>query len=206
MENFEKEPSIEDKSDEEVFQTYIEDLRLAPEDFNKRILDVGAGTAQFAKWAKEHGVSNEIYSLESVKENLIEKDKSIIARAETMPFKNESFDLVISNCAIPNVYIGEESAEAIKENVKHSLSEMIRVVRRGGEIRIGRVLIGKEYKSQKILSQSFGEVLKNLKEKGNIEMKKIRTPSDDTYEYDKNHKPIKLLAEAYLIIINKRKS
>lgn len=203
MENFEKEPSIKDKNDEEVFRIYMEDLRLTPEDFNKRILDVGAGTAQFAKWAKEHGIGNEIYSLESAKECLVEKDKSVVARAETMPFKNESFDLVISNGAIPNVYIGERSAEEMKENVKHSLFEMMRITRRGGEIRIGRVLIGKKYESQKILSLSIEESLNDLEEKDNIKIEKIRIPSDDTYEYDKNHKPTKLLAEAYLIIIRK---
>lgn len=203
MENFKKESSIKDKNDEEVFRTYMEDIRLTPEDFNKRILDVGAGTAQFAKWAREHEISNEIYSLESAKEHFVEKDKSVVARAETMPFKSESFDLVISNCAIPNVYINEISAEKMKENVKHSLFEMMRITRRGGEIRMGRVLIGKKYESQNILSLSIEESFKDLEEKDDIKIEKIRTPLGDTYEYDKNHKPTKLLAEAYLIIIRK---
>jgi hypothetical protein len=35
------EPLIEDYNDEEVFQNYMEDLRLSPEDFDKKILDVG---------------------------------------------------------------------------------------------------------------------------------------------------------------------
>ncbi len=59
-----KEGESLNSTDEEVFQRYVEDLQLTPEDFEKYILDAGANSAQFAKWAKEHGVSSEIYSLE----------------------------------------------------------------------------------------------------------------------------------------------
>lgn len=85
------------------------------------------------------------------------------------------------------------------------MNEMARVVRPGGEIRLGRVLIGKEYEPQRILSQGIEETLKHLEEMG-FEVEKIKTPSDDTYEYDSDHKPIKLLAEAYLVTIRKRES
>lgn len=200
-----KQQEIIEPTDEEVFQAYVEDLRLAPEDFNKRILDVGAGSAQFAKWAKEHGVGREIYSLEPKKEELAKKDKNVAAKAEAIPFENESFDMVISDSAIPNVYVGEVSAEAVKEKVRDSLREMVRVIRPGGEIRLARVLMGEEYESQRILSQSIEEALRNLEAESGVEVEKIRTPSDDTYEYDKYHKKTKLLAEAYLVMIRKRK-
>lgn len=202
MEKFEREPSIRDETDEEVFQAYMEDLRLTPEDFDKKILDVGAGAAQFATWAKEHRVSSEIYSLEPQKEYLAEKDKSVVARAETMPFADESFDLVVSNGAIPNIYIDQRNADVVKEKVTNSLHEMVRVIRPGGEIRLARVLMRKASESQRMLSQSVEEALENLEANGNIQIEKIRTPSDDTYEYE-NHRPKKLLAEAYLIIIHK---
>lgn len=203
MEKFEREPSIKDKTDEEVFQAYMQDLRLTPEDFDKKILDVGAGAAQFAKWAKEHGVSREIYSLEPQKEHILEKNKSVVARAEEIPLRDESFDLVVSNAAIPNIYIGEEKADTVKEKVINSLQEMVRVIKPGGEVRLSRVLIGKEHEPQRILSQSIEEALESLKAGGNVQIEKIRTPSDDTYEHE-NHQPKKLLAEAYLIIIRKQ--
>jgi len=196
---------MKEATDEEVFQRYVEDLRLSPEDFNKKILDVGAGAAQFAKWAKEHGVSREIYSLEPKKEYLAEKDKSVVARAETMPFIDETFDLVVSNSAIPNVYKDEGNADVMKEKVINNLREMMRVIKPGGEIRLARVLMGKEDKSQQILSQSIEKTLENLETEGNVRIERIRTPSDDTYEYDENNNPVKLLAEAFLIIIRKQK-
>ena len=202
MEEFEK-PPIDEKSDEEVFREYMEDLKLSPEDFNKKILDVGAGSAQFAKWAKEHGVSSEIYSLEPRKENLIEKEKGVVAKAETMPFADESFDLIVSNAAIPNIYLGE-SSESIQKKVRSSLDEMMRVLKSGGEIRLARVLIGKEYEPQRDLSKSIENALAELEKSGTVQVEKVRTSSDDTYEYQ-SHTPKKLLAEAYLIIIRKQK-
>ena len=152
MKHLENKPSIFDNSDEDVFRGYMEDLRLTPADLNKRILDVGAGSAQFSRWAKEHGVSNQIYSLELKKEYIQEKEKSVSARAEAIPFISESFDLIVSNGAIPNVLIDGGRVEAIKESVSSSVQEMMRVLRPGGEIRLGRVLIGGEYEPQRILS------------------------------------------------------
>lgn len=205
MEKFEGEPSMKETTDEEAFQSYVEDFRLTPEDFDKKILDVGAGAAQFAKWAKEHGASREIYSLEPKKEYLAEKDKSVVARAETMPFMKDSFDLVLSDSAIPNVYKGEGNADVVEKKVINSLQEMVRVVRPGGEIRLARVLMGKEDKSQQILSQSIEEALGNLEAEGDVKIEKIRIPSDDTYKHDENNNPVKLSAEAFLIIIRKQK-
>lgn len=189
-----------EETDEEIFQHYIEDLRLTPEDFNKKILDVGAGSAKFAKWAKEHGVNNQIYSVEPQAGRLAEREKSVAALAENLPFSDEAFDLVISVASIPNVYLGENS-EAIKERVARGLNEMVRVTKSGGEVRLARVLMGKLYDSQRILTKSIDEVIQELERKG-MQIEKIRTPSDDTYEY-KGHERKRLLAEAYLLIIRK---
>ncbi|MDO8601266.1 MAG: class I SAM-dependent methyltransferase [bacterium] len=204
MINFEREPSIKDGTDEEIFQNYMEDLRFAPDDFDKKILDVGAGSAKFAKWAKEHGVSKEIYSLDPVKENLAEKEKSVVAISEALPFKDESFDLIISNAAIPNMHIGND-LETVRGKVFNSLNEMVRVVKSGGEIRLGRVLIGKKYSPQRNLSSSIQEVLDTLNKKSGCQINKIRMPYADTYENDRRTGSRELLAEAYLIIILKKK-
>lgn len=178
----------------------MEDLRLTPEDFSKKILDVGAGSAQFAKWAKEHDVSQEIYSLEPKEDYPEEKNNTILAKAESIPFKDESFDLIVSNAAIPNIYIGDKYAE---KEVEDSFNEMIRVLKSGGEIRLAHVLFGKEYRSQIILKQSIERALKDIESKEGFEVERIRTPIGDTYEYV-NHEPTELLAEAYLIIIRKK--
>ena len=82
---------IEEISEEEkTFRQYIEDLKLNPEDFKKVILDVGAGEAHFAKWAKDHNISSQIYSLEPF-QKMAEKEKGLIGNAEEIPTLDASF-------------------------------------------------------------------------------------------------------------------
>ncbi len=201
QENFPKnEPSIEDHTDEEVFQNYMEDLNLSPEDFEKKILDVGSGSSQFAKWAKDHHVSSRVFSLEPKQESQ-EKTKSVQGTAEAMSFQDEAFDLVISNASIPNVFLGE-SSETVKEKVKNSLFELMRVTKLGGEIRLGRVLKGEVYESQKALVAALDETFAELRQNYGAEIEEIPYPVANTYEYV-NHEPVKLLARAYLIKIHK---
>jgi ubiquinone/menaquinone biosynthesis C-methylase UbiE len=202
METINNESLHLDETDEEVFQGYVEDLQLTPESFEKKILDIGAGSAQFAKWASEHEISKNIFSLEPFRENIPEGNKNIVGVAESLPFDDESFDLVVSKAAIPNIYLAEGSEEEILRKVTSSFHEMIRVLKPRGEIRLARVLFGNIYEPQIILSSIVQKVLQDLVKNNNIEIEKIRTPSDDTYEYN-GHVKMGLLAEAYLIIIHK---
>ena len=184
MERFENEaPSLTEWTDEEEFQRYVEDLKLKPEDFEKKILDVGAGAAQFAKWAKEHGISRQIYSLEPQRDYLQESYKGVVGKAEELPFKDGSFDLAVSSAAIPNIYIDENGSDKVKEKITKSLSEILRVIRPGGEMRLARVLMGKEYEGQRVLSESVEDALEEMEATGGVQIEKIRTPADDTYEY-----------------------
>lgn len=194
------EPTIEDHTDEEVFQNYMEDLKLSPEDFDKKILDVGSGSSQFAKWAKEHSVSSQIFSLEPTQESQ-EKAKSVRGAAEAIPFQEGTFDLVISNASIPNVFLGE-SQEIVRGKIKNSLFELMRVTKPGGEIRLGRVLKGEIYETQKALVSALDETLYELQQIFGAEIEEIPYPVANTYEYV-NHEPVQLLAKAYLIKIRK---
>jgi len=102
-------------AEEETFKQYFYDLELKPEDFNKTILDVGAGEAQFAKYAKDHNICSQIYSLEPF-QKILEKEKGLVGYAEEIPMPDESFDLIVSNGAIPNIYLGEkEVSEKVKK-------------------------------------------------------------------------------------------
>lgn len=195
-------PSFKEKKtsvEEETFKQYFYDLELKPEDFNKTILDVGAGEAYFAKYAKDHNISSQIYSLEPVQE-MSEKEKSLVGFTEEIPMTDKSFDLIVSTGAIPNIYLGEKDVE---EKVKKSFSEMLRVLNDKGEIRLARVLMGNKYENQKILTNIIEEVLKKIQE-NNVEVTKIRTPMNDTYEYE-DHIKKELLAESFLIILKKLK-
>lgn len=187
--------------EEKTFREYFDDLNIKPEDFDKVILDVGAGEAYFAKWAKDHNVSGEIYSLEPIQQMVI-KEKTLNAYAESIPMPDQFFGLVVSNGAIPNIYLDDKD---VKEKVKECFSEMLRVLKDDGEIRLARVLIGDKYESQKNLASGIKEVFKDLKEKYNIQITQTHTPEHDTFEYDENHNKKELLAESFLIVLQKLK-
>jgi len=189
-----------EETDEEVFRAYMDDVQLSPEDFDKKILDVGSGMGQFAKWAKEHNISSEIYSLEP-KQISEENEKSVRGFAEAIPFHNGEFDLVISNASIPNVFLGEKK-EVLKWKIQASLSELMRVTKPGGEIRLGRVLKGTEYDSQRELTLATEDELKELEKTQGVNVEEIPYPSADLYEYE-DHEKTKLIARAYLIKIHK---
>lgn len=200
-----EETQNEGESDEQIFQEYMEKLQLKQEDLYKKILDVGSGSAQFAKWVKEHHAGSKVFSLEPNQE-LEEKTKSVKAGAEAIPFKDEAFELVISNGAIPNVLQRSygEDIEVVRKRVRNSLFEMMRVVKPGGEVRLGRV--GREvdpqdphFVSNEILDTTFNELRKTY----GVEIEEIHTPPD-SYKYDEPlGKPVKLTAKVYLIKIRK---
>ena len=172
-------------NDERVFQEYFEDLELTPEDFRKRILDIGAGSAQFAKYAKDHGISDQIYSVDPI-QDMLEKEKSVKAIAEQLPFADQSFDMVVSDSAIPNIYIDPEAFDEVRKKVLDSFTEMARVLRPGGEIRLARVLIGQQFESQRLLSETINTVLENLEKEG-FEISRSKMPQHNTYQYDEGY-------------------
>ncbi|MFA5714293.1 MAG: class I SAM-dependent methyltransferase [Candidatus Paceibacterota bacterium] len=183
----------ENDENEKVFQRYVENLELTSEDFDKKILDIGSGYGGFSKWAKDHNVSSEIYSID-LWETPKEKENSVNGSAEELPFKNDSFDLIVSNCAIPNVIDVEK--------IEKALSEAIRVTKPGGEIRLARVLEGGLYEPQKIRKQEVDSILEKLKNK-DLKIQKIRQPHGDAYEYDESGNATRVLSEAYLLKIKK---
>lgn len=204
METFPPENNLQEVSeetDEEVFRAYRDDLGLTPEDFKKKILDVGSGSARFAKWAREHGVSSEIVSVEPYRV-LVEKKKGVRGDATALPFRDGSFELVISNEAIPHIFIGEQP-EIVREKVRRSLEELVRVTAAGGEIRLGRVLKGEVYENQRVVANAIDTALKQLGDGYHLSIEQ-KNMGQDTYEYDETGKiPVKLLAHAYLIKIKR---
>lgn len=162
MTNFET-PELPFDTDEETFRQYMENLDLSPGDFDKTILDVGSGSGQFAKWAKEHHVSDQIYSLEPFQEGK-EKSKLVRGNAEAIPFQDESFDLVLSSSAIPQIFSGLQYEGEREDKIRESLSELIRVAKKGGEIRIGPMA---EYKEdwQREFKVALSRVLDELKKR-----------------------------------------
>lgn len=125
-------------------EDYLKNLRLTKEDLEKKvILDIGAGARKFAKDIEDEKIDAEVYSLDPYYafqdkslEKVINKNKSpgvqkktVAAAGDRLPFRNETFDLVLSDFALPFY-------SASRRELKDFFSEVRRVVKPGGEIRI----------------------------------------------------------------------
>ena len=181
------------------FERYLEGLQISREDLKGKVLDVGSNTGTFAKWAKENNVSGQIFSLDPwfVFE---ERTKAVQGIVEMIPFKDESFDLVVSNCAIPNIFLGEKDVE---EKIHSSLFEMFRVTKPGGEIRLGNVGKGDLYPTQKEHLLALEKTLEELKKDFKAEIEQTYIPESDRYEPTESELAGKLLSQAYFIKIKK---
>ncbi len=125
-------------------EAYLEDLELKKEDLeNKTILDIGAGTREFAKDIERSGISARVFSLDPFYAAMEGEVKDIIKNrsapniekrttagfGEELPFKDESFDLVISEFSLP-FYTKS------RKDLNDFFSEINRVTKPGGEVRI----------------------------------------------------------------------
>lgn len=164
--------SFEMHSTEEVFKKYVEDLDLKPEDFKKKIVDVGSGSGEFAKWAKDNNISSEIFNIEPF-EKFQKNANGIMGSVFALPLKSGEFDLVVSERAIPQVFASERSKNAQIEKIRKSFEEMLRVLKPGGEIRLGSIAKGETHDFDRNLHDSLTEVLRDLMGKKNITFEEI---------------------------------
>jgi len=158
----------EKRDQEELFQSYFYDLALSPEDFGKLILDVGGGRGGFASWAREHNLSDDIYTLDpELKTD--EKNKLFAGRVEELPFQNEVFDLVVSHASIPQLFSGGRYEELDKKQlVESAVNEMLRVLRTEGEIRLAPLSRGEIQNWHRPVWEVLRTVLDKLQEDGLI--------------------------------------
>lgn len=105
----------------------------------KRVLDIGAGSAEFGAAARKQGI--EIISLDRT---LLDDDGTppyqkegyVQGSADKLPFADESFDIVVSHASIPL------HAAIDRADVNRFLEEIRRVLKPGGECRFGPVGVG----------------------------------------------------------------
>lgn len=180
------------------FNLKLDDLR------GKRILDIGAGAAHFAKDAKYNGVDvtalDPIYMLNAGREKFhkekfwrrfkrfITKEKKILPAAvaavgEELPFKDGEFDAITSVYA---AYYYTENGNSLRKNMEESL----RVLKPGGQLLIypilypqmSNVLAIDNKNLQEELNHDFWEILERLKKEDKIKIKagQPRLPSKRT--------------------------
>lgn len=186
-----------DAEKEHVFQQYMKNLSLTEEDFSKKILDVGSGGGEFASWVQERGFGANIVSLDP--QAVVKKSpQGVSGVAEAMPFAERSFDLVLAHATIPNLYYTEEP-ETVETKVRESFNEMLRIVRNGGEVRIGPVWRKfAEYPAMRRLREAVDVVLGELKTAGiGVELKNEKHWIDTTPDGEQQEK------ESALIILKK---
>ncbi len=129
---------------------YLLDLKLTKEELSgKRILDLGSGTRRFAKEVEDNGIKAEVFSIDPIFEDpnqkvekgadelagqLAETDrpsitkKTVAALGENLPFKDNSFDLILAEYSLP--------AHATSEKqIDEFFQDAIRSLRVGGELR-----------------------------------------------------------------------
>ena len=191
--------SVEDRIEEEIYQQYIWDLQLESKDFNKTILKVGLGNKYFSKWANDNNLNYITHDLNPFKKTSTIEGVAV-GNVNKIPIPDESFDLIVSSKVMPDVNIEKND---IKEKVEKSFLEMLRVLKKGGEIRLSKVLLGNKYEIQMVLTDSINESLKKMERKYNIKIKKIYTPHNDIYEYYENDIKKKLIAKSFLFILKK---
>jgi ubiquinone/menaquinone biosynthesis C-methylase UbiE len=203
----------EDDHERQTFEEYVRNLRLSPEDFDKKILDVGSGIGSFAKISKERGLAKDIYSVDF---HFVphETEKGALADVTQLPFPDKTFDLVISNCAIPNVLSSrfDYNKNSVGKRITSAFDECVRVAKDGGEVRLAPVFRGDYLEFYRFLSAAVTKALEVIKEKYNVSIEEIKIgDKSESYFYGKEAEmlgeqktdPDRVVREDYLIVIKK---
>lgn len=141
----------------------------------KTILDLGSGeTELFLRELKNSGIDanvislNPDYSIERFRKTMEKipnwQKKSVAAIGQELPFKDEIFDQIFALYSItifsnPNPQFGNPEA------ARHWMSEIIRVLKPGGEARLAPI---SAFKEQEVWEGQYKELLNVLKERGFI--------------------------------------
>lgn len=108
-----------------------------------KLLDVGCGTG----FAKEVFSEFDYTGIDPSKELLKQcKGKTVLGKAEKLPFSDETFDLVISVTALHHC------------NLKKAINEIKRVVKRNGQIIISFLKKSKKLNETKKLLNDFKQI------------------------------------------------
>ncbi|QQG45994.1 MAG: methyltransferase domain-containing protein [Candidatus Niyogibacteria bacterium] len=131
-------PENWNRSEADVAIRYFLDLELNPSDFNDNdVIDIGCGPGFFKKTILRIGSPKTYINLDI---NPFLENLDIIADAARMPFKDNSFDLVLSFGSIAGVRWNDfQTRSYLCVNPLDSLWEVARILRSGGVAKIGPI-------------------------------------------------------------------
>jgi len=170
-----RKPGGRDLADYKEFLGFDE-RRLA----GKTVLDLGSGSKEkLAGELKKAGVEanvislNPDYSLKKYRRIINDQEnwqkKSVAAVAQTLPFKDASFDVILG---LESITMYEDALDK-PESAKSWAKEIARVLKSGGEARLGEIL-GMKGEAVQRSWQGLIKFLENLGLETNIETFKIR--------------------------------
>ncbi len=132
----------------------------------KKVLDIGSGRGSFKK-ALQKIVEIKDGEFVNFDLNVFDEEEkqsiNVLGTAETLPFKDESFDFVLANFSVPVM----QATAGIIEVVPQTLEEMTRVVRKNGVIKVypvgGEWEVAAELQEEQLYRKLFPIVLEEVK-------------------------------------------
>lgn len=116
-------------TNDRTFESYLKLLGITSSQLGKRVLDIGSGDTQ--KFAAGAPIGTEVVSLNpllkdpKMRKKVKEATSSVAAEVQHLPFKNSSFDTIVSVFAVP-MYLE-------REDYRKSLQEIHRILKPGGK-------------------------------------------------------------------------
>lgn len=184
---------LKSKDLERDLVTYLTFFDKKIDDFRgKEVLDIGSGSAEFAKEAKIHGINvtavDPIYMLKEGRERFykekfwrkikrfITREKRVLPQAvaalgSELPFRDGQFDIITSVYAA--FYYSENRIE-----IEKNLKEALRVLKKGGHLiihpilhpELGIMMQFHDDEKEEELNQAFNELVYELGKEGKIKI------------------------------------
>jgi len=191
---------------------YVSGLELYLDDFEGTILDLGSGAEQLLNQNIQNimaanpqldlhpdivSVSPDMVSeviRQRLKESTGYENKTVAAIGQQLPFRDGSFDRVVSLGGVVNYAGFEQGGNASPEVIKAWMQEVVRVLKPGGEARLGMIYGEKHH-------QAYIAAFDALKLDGDIAIEQAKDDNDEPY-MTTTHPP----EYAYRMVIRKRAS
>ena len=175
-----------------LFQKYNKLIKLSDSEGKGKILDFGCGDGFFAGLVFGKGkidVGLDLFDNKRIEEAKKEKiyKKIILYESNTIPYPNNSFDIIISNCVLEHIF-----------NIEKSLREVYRVLKPGGFFLtsvmadqwennlFGSKIFGKTYLGYMRKIQEHHNLLSNKQWQTYFEKAGFKIQSTDGYLYKKS--------------------